>query len=155
MITNGIGVPRTNPFGPVNARIVCFQRVRNLVAVEPLTGERLWVRQDIPDKSEVFGDDQYVFVVSPEKAEASVYRVTDGEFLGTRKLPRVDRSEWNSYSYDGNERNNMLAASGMMFVGRNILTWGRAPQGKGAALALFDPWRQQNVWPQRTFASGS
>jgi outer membrane protein assembly factor BamB len=155
MINSGVGVPRMNPFGPVNARIVCFQRVRNLVAVDPLSGERLWIRQDIPQNSEVFGDDQYVFVVSPGKAEAAVYRATDGEYLGDRKLPHVDRAEGNSYGYDGYERNNLLASAGMMYVGRNVLTWGRGPQGKGAVLALFDPWRQNNVWPQRTFAAGA
>ena len=155
--SGGPGVFRMNPFGPVNARIVCFQRVRNLVAVDPMSGERLWVRQDIPQNSEVFGDDQYVFVVSPGKTEAAVYRSTDGEYLGDRKLPHVERSEGNLYAY-GNHYdgyNGSLAAAGTQFIGRNVLTWGREPKGKGQALALFDPWRQRQVWPQRTFASGS
>ncbi len=132
--------------------------MRNLVAVNPMSGERLWVRQDIPQNSEVFGDDQYVFVVSG-KAEAAVYRATDGEYLGDRKLPRVERTAGNVYAYnnpyDGFERNSSLTTSGMLYVGRNVLTWGRGPKGKGHVLALFDPWRQQQVWPQRTFASGS
>ena len=159
VFNNGAGVLRSDPFGPVNARIVCFQRVRNLVAVDPMSGERLWVRQDIPQNSEVFGDDQYVFVVSPGKTEAAVYRAIDGEYLGDRKLPRAERAEGNPYAYnnpyDGYERNGSLAASGMLCVGRNVLTWGRGSRSKGQALTLFDPWRQQNVWPQRVFASGS
>ncbi len=61
-----------NPFGPVNARMVCFQRMRNLVAVDPLTGDQLWVRQDVPQNSDVFGDEQYVFVLAPGKEEAAV-----------------------------------------------------------------------------------
>ena len=44
---------------------MCFQRLRNLVAVDPLSGELLWVRHDIPPGSEIFGDDQYVFVSCP------------------------------------------------------------------------------------------
>jgi outer membrane protein assembly factor BamB len=159
VFNGGTGVFRTNPFGPVNDRIVCFQRVRNLVAVDPMSGERLWVRQDIPQNSEVFGDENYVFVVSPGKAEAAVYRAIDGEYLGDRKLPHVERSEGNAYpytnSYDGYERNSSLANFGTLFVGRNILTWGRGPQGKSSSLALFDLWKQQQVWPQRTFATGS
>ena len=74
---------RANPFGPVNARYVCFQRRRNIVAVDPLTGESLWERQDIPPGSEVFGDEQYVFVLPPGSDEASVYRAIDGQLLGT------------------------------------------------------------------------
>ncbi len=124
-----------------------------------MSGERLWVRQDIPQNSEIFGDDQFVFVVSSGKAEAAVYRATDGEYLGDRKLPHVQRAESNPFGYrdpfEGIETKGSLAAAGMLYVGRNVLTWGRGPQGEGHALALFDPWRQQPVWPQRTFAAGS
>ena len=64
-----------------------------------MSGERLWVRQDIPQNSEVFGDDQYVFVVSPGKSEAAVYRATDGEYLGDRKCRARKRAEGNPYAY--------------------------------------------------------
>ena len=57
---------RMDPFGPTTSRIVCFQRLRNLVAVDPLTGETLWVRKDLPQNVEIFGDDEYVFVL-PDK----------------------------------------------------------------------------------------
>jgi outer membrane protein assembly factor BamB len=158
VFVNGVqGMFRANPFGPVNARVVCFQRIRNLVAVDPLSGETLWVRQDIPQNSEVFGDDQYVFVVTPGKAEATVYRASDGELLGERKLPHGD-GENNSVSYnpyDNFQRSNPLASSGSMYLGRNVLTWRRTSDGKGRVLALFDPWRQQPVWLERTFASAS
>ena len=56
---------RHEPGGAISSRCVCFQRLRNLVAVDPLTGELLWVRHDIPQGSEVFGDDQYIFVLEP------------------------------------------------------------------------------------------
>jgi outer membrane protein assembly factor BamB len=159
MVNNGgPGIFRMDPFGPLNGRIITFQRMRNLVAVDPLSGEELWVRQDIPQNSEVFGDEQYVFVVSPGKTEATVYRATDGELLGERKLPQVERVENVYYGYspfDSGERMNGLANTGTMHIGRNMLTWGRGPANKGRVLACFDPWRQQAVWPARTFASGS
>ena len=79
---------RANPFGPVNSRYVSFLRRRNLVVVDPFTGEPLWTRQDIPPGSEVFGDEQYVLVLPPTGDQASVYRGTDGQLLGTRKVPR-------------------------------------------------------------------
>jgi outer membrane protein assembly factor BamB len=152
---NGVGREfRANPFGPVNARYVCFQRMRNIVAVDPNSGEPLWSRQDIPPHSEVFGDEQYMFVLSPRSDEAAVYRATDGQLLGTRKLP-VSKSEENPF-YDGERGNNSaLSNAGVEFLGRNVLTWGQGGNNNGRVLALFDPWLQKAVWPSRTFISGA
>ncbi len=123
-IVNGVAVA-PSLFGPVNARVVCFQSMRKLVAVDPLSGEALWARQDIPQGSEIFGDDQYVFLKTPDKSEVTVYSVTDGECLGDRKLPRFQRAEQRKVyaGYTVNERNNPLVANGWTFVGRNMLTW--------------------------------
>ena len=77
--------------------------------------------------------------------------------MGERKLPRGEAAEnINTYynPYDGYDRTSPLAASGSMFIGRNVLTWRRGPQNK-RVLAFFDPWRQQAVWPERTFAASS
>ena len=57
--------------------------------VDPRSGETLWVRQGFPPGCELFGDDQYVFVLSPDREEATLLRATDGELLGTRKVPRL------------------------------------------------------------------
>jgi outer membrane protein assembly factor BamB len=165
-IINGSG-SHVNPFGPVNARVVCFQRMRNLVAVDPLSGEQLWVRQDVPPNSDVFGDEQYVFVRSPDvsgngrhehrKARASVYRALDGEYLGQRELPLGDPAESVNIAYNPYEvysREGSLALTGTLYVGRNVLTWRKGPDGK-RVLSLFDPWRQQPIWSERTFAAAS
>ena len=82
---------RSNLLGPVTSEYVCFQRFRNVVAVDPRNGETLWVRQDVPPGSDLFGDDQYVFVLSPDREDAMLLRATDGELLGTRKVPRLQR----------------------------------------------------------------
>ena len=156
---NSMGNFHANPFGPVNARVVCFQRVRNLVAVDPYRGETLWVRQDIPANSEVFGDDQYVFVLSPGSAEATVYRAIDGEFLGTRKMPQIEQNDNSGGNYpnysDNYERSNALALTGSVTLARYVLTWTHGSDQSGRVLSLFDPWLQKAVWPERTFASGS
>ena len=144
---------RANPFGPVNARYICLQRRRNVVAVDPATGESLWVRQDIPPGSEVFGDEQYTFVLSPGNEEASVYRALDGQLLGTRKVPRAPsaRSDDNPFG-DESGRNSALSVD---FLGRYVLTWEQGGDNNGRVLKLFDPWLQKAVWPSRTFASGA
>ena len=102
---NGVGPDsRANPFGPVNARYVSFLRKRNIVAVDPFTGESLWVRQDTTPGSQIFGDDQYLFVLPPGSDEASVYRAADGQSLGTRKVPRPNEN----VNYDGGEQLGQL-----------------------------------------------
>jgi outer membrane protein assembly factor BamB len=154
-INNGIDRDaRMNPFGPVNARYVSFQRRRSIVAVDPLSGETMWVRQDIPAQSEVFGDGQYMFVLSPGSEEASVYRGSDGQLLGTRKVPRPKSDDPFS---DSGERggNSALSNSGYQFYGRYVLTWEQGDENNGRVLTMFDPWRQKAVWPARTFASGA
>ena len=166
-INNGVDRDiRANPFGPVNARYVCFQRRRNIVAVDPLSGEPLWVRQDIPPGSEVFGDEQYVFVLPPDGDEASVYRATDGQLLGTRKVPRPKSDENPAL------RPTMRGQLGVVQRGNRVLRplcpylaaeqrWGtrREPHwgcgSTAACWALFDPWQQKAVWPSRNFASGA
>ena len=54
-----------NVVGAVASRYVCFQRMENLAAVDPLTGQTLWVRRNIPPGSWVFGDDEVVGVAPP------------------------------------------------------------------------------------------
>ncbi len=150
IVNNGVGPDfRANPFGPVNARYVSFLRKRNLVAVDPLTGETLWVRQDTPPGSQIFGDEHYLFVLPPGSDEALVYRAADGHSLGVRKMPRPNENNY----YDGGERwgSFPLSNTGMDFFGRYALTW----QPAGGMLALFDPWLQKTIWTSRAFASGA
>ena len=56
----------------VTNRYLCVQRSRTLRALNPSDGQTLWERQDVPLNSTIFGDDEYVFVLPPDKAEAMV-----------------------------------------------------------------------------------
>ena len=87
---NGLEVAtQVTSLGPVSSRYVCFQRPQSLVAIDPLSGETLWVRQDIPGETATFGDDEYVFAaVAPN--EALVLRAENGELVGKREIPNVD-----------------------------------------------------------------
>ena len=156
-----------NPFGPVNGRYVSFLRNTGIAVADPLTGDLLWTRQDIPPRSKVFGDEQYLLVLAPGSEEASVYRATDGQLLGTRKVPRPQISS--TVDDDGSRQgrsfalsNSALSNSGIDFFGRCVLTW--QPGSLSASgddvpahgvLAFFDPWQQKAVWPSRTFAPGA
>jgi outer membrane protein assembly factor BamB len=142
-----------NTLGPVTSRYVCFQRFRNVIAADPLTGQPLWIRHNVPSKSELFGDDQYVFVVpsdpsaadtgddpfasptvivdsngagkQPNMVEALVLRASDGQLLGRRRVPRGNPISYGNT--DGLERSiySSFQASGLTTFGRNLLTWQR------------------------------
>jgi outer membrane protein assembly factor BamB len=140
---------RPNPFGPVNSRYVSFVRRRSIVVVDPMSGDTLWERHNIPARSEIFGDEDYLFVFPPDKDEASVYRAGDGQLLGTRKVPK-SRFPGNFY-FDGSGMSSALVNAGVEYLGRYALTWGQAD----GVLAYFDPWLKKPVWPSRKFAASS
>jgi outer membrane protein assembly factor BamB len=116
---------------PLSSEFVAFQRARNLIAADPLTNEPLWTRQDIPSGSELFGDDELLFVVpaSPANAsEAMVYRTLDGEALGRREIPPGDQR--------------------MLTLGRQVLAWEAGGDGQGT-LRLLDVWKQSEIWSRK------
>lgn len=123
--------PAINLPAVLNERIVCFQRFRSCVALHPLTGETLWVRQDIRPDSTILGDEQYVFVVPPDQGIATVLRAADGELVGQRQVP-ADR---------------------IATFGRCALVW--RDTDTEATLELIDPWDGHIVWGSRAFAAHS
>lgn len=115
--------------GPLGGDIFCFQRNRELVAIDPATGQTLWIRHNLEPGSEVFGDDEMIFVVAGESREALVLDALDGRELGKRLVPPP------------NER--------VVSVGRNLLTW-EVRDGQ-QWFQMFDLWEQREVW-RHTFA---
>ena len=78
--------------GCVTDRGVVFRRGGDLVCVDPESGEQLWLREDVPVESEVWGDEEYVFVhvdqrFSNGSNEARVFSVLDGSEVGQRMVP--------------------------------------------------------------------
>jgi len=111
--------------------LLCVTWFRNCVAVDPATGETLWVRQDVPPGSSVFGDHEYVFVVPSEGTAATVLRALDGTLVGTREVSR---------------RPERLTT-----IGRRVLV--RRNSGNRSVLELVDAWTGEKVWPSREFAA--
>jgi outer membrane protein assembly factor BamB len=77
--------------GPLTATGICYQKARQVICADPLTGETIWQRGGIEPTSEIFGDDEMLFVVGPNSDEALVLSAIDGRTLGKRKVPRADR----------------------------------------------------------------
>ncbi len=121
---------------PISSEFVAFQKMRNLIAADPLTyvpeaKNELWIRQDIPSGSELFGDEELLFVVPsvpPNATEAMVYRALDGEALGRREVPPGDQR--------------------MLTLGRAVLAWEAGGDGQGT-LRLVDIWKQAEIWSRK------
>lgn len=119
--------------GPATAGGVVFQRYRSLRAVDPITGETLWIRRHVPAGCDLFGDEKLLVAVPSDATEALILDPRDGALLGKRPVPPL------------NER--------LATVGPRVL---RLDQSNpwGPALALLDVWTGETIW-KRSFATGT
>ena len=99
-----------------------------MVAVDPISGETQWIRGDLEPGSDIFGDEELLFVVPPNSEDALVIRALDGKEMGRSKVP--------------------ASAFRMTTVGRHVLSW-QVEEGK-ANLRFSDPWTDKVLW-QRQF----
>jgi len=138
--------------GPVTSRYVCFQRFRKLIAADPVSGEPLWVRHHVAMGSFLFGDDDYVFVLAPDEAEADVFRAIDGSRLGRRPVPRIKMSVPSQASGQVLQY-APFSQHCLATFGRRLLLW--RPEESELVLEMFDPWTQQRPWPARRLPMGT
>jgi outer membrane protein assembly factor BamB/tetratricopeptide (TPR) repeat protein len=106
--------------GPVQSLGVCFQKGRQLLCVDPLTGTPLWERGQIPAAADIFGDRELIFVADPTSDEALVLSAIDGSLIGRRKVERAER-RWATH-------------------GRRVLAWEQT--GMSITVKLYDAWQQ-------------
>lgn len=110
--------------GPATSHGFVYQDQRRLTCVDPLTGEMLWQRGDAPSASDLYGDEQFVFVVPRTSRKAHVYSAIDGRALGTRTVP-----SWRE----------QLATRG-----RVVVAWRR--ESSGQVLSAVDAWTGDAAW---------
>ncbi len=84
------GQPGSAVIGLVSDRMVCFQQRQYVTAVDPLTGKPLWQRSDLPVGSAIFGDQNRLFVLPPDKPELLVLQSRDGKLVGKFPLPNLN-----------------------------------------------------------------
>lgn len=119
--------PDGNPIGttgPATLRYATYLKRKALHVVDPLTGKTLWIRHDVDPLSEIFGDEEYLFVSPPQSDRTLVLRASDGEQVKTVPLPKVE------------ER--------VASTGRNLLSW-TIEAGK-CRLMLRDMFTQETLW---------
>jgi outer membrane protein assembly factor BamB len=131
VVTDGAGQP-LGVLGPLTDDYVCLPKGRTLEALDPLSGERLWVRQGVDPGSHFFGDREVVIVAPSDAGQAQVLRALDGAVLGECAVP--------------------AASERMATLGRNLVLWSTA-NGQ-TRLLLRDPWGARDLW-SRAFALGA
>jgi outer membrane protein assembly factor BamB/tetratricopeptide (TPR) repeat protein len=109
----------------VTGHCVCFQQEHKLLAVAPQSGQVLWSRNDTEQNSDLFGDDEMIFVTSSDSNEAAVYNAVDGREIGRRQVPELKKR--------------------MAILGRRIVTW---ESGQRCRLAMVDAWTGKTAWQQ-------
>ena len=115
---------RVGETGPLLSTGLCLLSGRELVCIDPISGETIWSRDDVPADAELFGDDEFLFVMGEGSGEVVVVSPLDGRLLGTRLLP-MDEERWTTH-------------------GRRVLTWSQ--QNDEMRLRLYDVWAQRDVW---------
>ena len=122
------GVANSSPTGAValaNARLVCFQRGKKLIALDPRSGAPLWTRFGIVPHAEILGDEEYVFVISTNPSEMIALRAADGEELLRRAHPSGARKP-------------------LMAIGRLLFDTG--PANNRNVIRCHDLWEDKTVW---------
>jgi outer membrane protein assembly factor BamB/TolA-binding protein len=109
---------------PLGESGICFQRQRELVCVDPLTGAEQWVRSGTPPGSDLFGDNELLFVVPEGANKAQVFRACDGALVGERPIPPPAK-RW-------------------LTLGRKVLTW--RVRDRSLQLVMLDAWSQKELW---------
>lgn len=121
-----------SPLGPCLATGVFVQKHRELMCLDPLTGDVLWTRSDLPAGCELFGDEEFLFVVPPDGKEMFVVNAIDGQDVGKRPiLPGEQR--WTS-------------------SGRRLLGWTGGDDRRN--LRLYDAWSNKVLF-QQEFPAGT
>jgi outer membrane protein assembly factor BamB len=137
--SDGFNAPRRLSYGtgPVTSSGVCLQRGRQLVCVDPVSGQTLWERSsspqaEIPQQADIFGDEELLFIAEsrfdarPE--DVLVLSALDGSVVGRRKVESAERR--------------------FATHGRRVLVW--EEKNNLVTLRLLDAWdNQRELWSRQ------
>jgi outer membrane protein assembly factor BamB len=113
---------RLGQAGPFETTYVCIQSRDGISALDPLKGTVLWTKTDVPVSSQVFGDEDHLYVVEMRP---------DGTPSGCRALRAADGVAVDVPDFAA------LYQRRQRLVGRNLLLWETAADG-GMVLRLYD-----------------
>jgi outer membrane protein assembly factor BamB len=128
-------VQRLGQTGPIEANYVCLQTGSGLIAVDPVSGQTLWTRSDVPASSYVFGDAQRVYIVEGNQGQGV-----------SRALRAEDGVAVDVPAFAGPFQNRIRTLGGKILV--------KEADNKGTTLRLYDVGTGKDVW-KRSFPAES
>jgi outer membrane protein assembly factor BamB len=124
-------IQRLGQAGTLEANALCLQVRDGLVAIDPVTGRTLWVRNDVTTRSHVFNDEQNVYIVDMNgdtPAATRAFRAYDGVSV---KVP--------DFTDQYKKR--------LRVIGTRILLSDSDPKG-GITMRLYDVPTGKDLWKQ-------
>lgn len=115
--------------GPVGATYVCLLTDTGLVTIDPVTGRTLWTRSDVSPRCQMFGDEQYIYLVEVGK---------DGSMGGSRAFRAADGVSVRVPEFAS------LFQKRIRTIGRNILL--SDATDKALTMRLYDVHTGQDIW---------
>ncbi|HEV3205231.1 MAG TPA: PQQ-binding-like beta-propeller repeat protein, partial [Gemmataceae bacterium] len=138
-------VQKVGKTGPIEASYVCVNTRDGLVALDPLKGTVLWTKTDVPMRTQIFGDDQYVYLVEVHQDGSSgagkALRAHDGvavdvpDFgpLYSRRIRTIGRHLLLSET----EKNDLVVRLYDVHTGKDV--WKKSFPAKAIVLKCEDP----------------
>src|SRR5439155_24956629 len=129
---------RVGQTGPIEPAYVCLINRDSITALDPVQGQVLWTKTDVSAHTEVFGDNQYLFLVDKSNGTAitgsgRALRAHDGDPVAVPDFAALFQRR-------------------LAIVGRNLLLSEHEPSGM--TLRLYDVLTGKDLW-KKTFASNS
>lgn len=75
----------------VGPGLICYRQQNRLIAADPSTGARLWMRHGLSPRTSISADDEFVLMKSADSNELEVLRGFDGQLLA-RRLDKASAS---------------------------------------------------------------
>jgi outer membrane protein assembly factor BamB len=118
--------------GPVASTYVCVQTRDGLSALDPLTGNILWTRADVPTRCRLFGDEQHIYLVETDN---------NGSAVNTRAFRAQDGASESVPDFAA------LFQKRVRIIGRELLVADRHP-GNDLDLRLYDVQTGKDLWKE-------
>ncbi len=139
LLSNAQGtVERLGQIGPVGASFVCLRTQDGLVAVDPVRGQELWTRADVSPQTQLFGDDELVYLAEVR---------ADGTVGTTRAVRGRDGAAADVPDFAAVYQHRQRVLGGRLLVSEND------PRG-GHTVRVYDVRTGKDLW-KKTFSAGS
>jgi outer membrane protein assembly factor BamB len=118
--------------GNLEASHICIQTQKGLVAIDPIKGTELWTKSDVPARTQIFGDDQHVYLIE----------VRGGRVVGNARCLRAS----DGVKVDVPDFATLFETRSQI-VGRNLLVKETAKDA--VTMRLYDVHTGKDLWKKK------